>query len=57
MDRLQKGACAQYHANAPASYFDSIKFWKTPIANCGNGKSDCVPYAQWQQAWTTEVTG
>ncbi len=57
MDKLQKGACAQYHANAPASYFDSIKFWKTPIANCGNGQSDCVPYAQWQQAWTTEVTG
>jgi putative spermidine/putrescine transport system substrate-binding protein len=57
MDKLQKGACAQYHANAPASYFDSIKFWKTPIANCGNGKSDCIPYAQWQQAWTTEVTG
>jgi putative spermidine/putrescine transport system substrate-binding protein len=57
MDKMQKGACAQYHANAPASYFDSIKFWKTPIANCGNGKSDCVPYAQWQQAWTTEVTG
>jgi putative spermidine/putrescine transport system substrate-binding protein len=57
MDQLQKGACAQYHANAPASYFNSIKFWKTPIANCGNGKSDCIPYAQWQQAWTTEVTG
>jgi len=57
MDQQQKGACAQYHANAPASYFNSIKFWKTPIANCGNGKSDCIPYAQWQQAWTTEVTG
>jgi len=57
MNTLQKGACAQYHANAPASYFNSIKFWKTPIASCGNGRSDCVPYAQWQQAWTTQVTG
>ncbi|MFL6138649.1 MAG: ABC transporter substrate-binding protein [Frankiaceae bacterium] len=56
MESIQTGACAQYHANAPASYFDSIKFWKTPLADCGNGKKDCVPYAQWQQAWTTQVT-
>jgi putative spermidine/putrescine transport system substrate-binding protein len=52
MDKIQKGSCAQYHANAPASYFDSIKFWKTPTANCGNGKSDCTDYTQWQQKWT-----
>jgi putative spermidine/putrescine transport system substrate-binding protein len=52
MDQIQKGSCAQYHANAPASYFDSIKFWKTPTANCGNGKSDCTDYTQWQQKWT-----
>src|SRR5437588_1068690 len=57
MDRLSKGACAQYHANAPASYLAQVSLWKTPIADCGNGKNDCVPYAQWQQAWTTEITG
>jgi putative spermidine/putrescine transport system substrate-binding protein len=57
MDQLQKGACALYHANAPASYFSSISLWKTPLARCDNGKMDCVPYAQWQQAWTTEITG
>ncbi len=51
MDRIQKGACAQYHANAPASYFDSIKFWQTPTQDCGNGKSDCTEYSQWQQKW------
>jgi putative spermidine/putrescine transport system substrate-binding protein len=52
MDKIQKGGCAQYHANAPASYFDSIKFWKTPIADCGNGKHDCMDYTAWQQKWT-----
>jgi len=57
MDQLVKGSCNQYHANAPASYFDSLSFWKTPIANCGNGKTDCMPYTEWQSAWTTEVTG
>jgi putative spermidine/putrescine transport system substrate-binding protein len=51
MDKLQKGSCAQYHANAPASYFNSIKFWKTPTADCGNGKTDCIDYTQWTSAW------
>jgi putative spermidine/putrescine transport system substrate-binding protein len=52
MNKLSKGSCAKYHANAPAAYFTSIRFWKTPIANCGNGKSNCVDYTKWQQAWT-----
>ncbi len=52
MNTLQKGGCAAYHANAPASYFSTIKFWKTPLAACGNGKSNCVDFTQWQQAWT-----
>jgi len=55
MDQIQKGSCAQYHANAPASYFKSIALWKTPLATCDNGKPDCVPYAQWVSAWNTQV--
>ncbi|HEY2182233.1 MAG TPA: ABC transporter substrate-binding protein [Solirubrobacteraceae bacterium] len=56
METIQKGSCPLYHANAPAAYFDSIKFWKTPVAECGNGQSDCMDYSKWQQKWT-EVTG
>ena len=56
MEKIEKGSCAVYHANAPSSYFDSIKFWKTPVAECGNGQSDCMDYSKWQQKWT-EVTG
>jgi putative spermidine/putrescine transport system substrate-binding protein len=52
MNTLSKGACAQYHANASAAYFNSIKFWKTPVKDCGNGKSNCMDYLKWQQAWT-----
>ena len=52
MDQLSKGSCAQYHANASTAYFNSIKFWKTPVKACGNGKNDCMDYTQWQQAWT-----
>jgi putative spermidine/putrescine transport system substrate-binding protein len=55
MDSIQKGACAAYHANAPESYYQTIKFWKTPLAQCGNGKSDCVPFQQWVTAWTQVV--
>jgi putative spermidine/putrescine transport system substrate-binding protein len=56
MDKIQKGSCALYHANAPLSYFKSVSLWKTPVATCDNGQPDCVPYSQWQQAWTTQVT-
>jgi putative spermidine/putrescine transport system substrate-binding protein len=53
MDKIQAGSCAQYHADAPASYFSTIHFWKTPIATCDDGSSNCIPYAKWQAAWTT----
>jgi putative spermidine/putrescine transport system substrate-binding protein len=52
MNRMQKGSCTKYHLNAPASYFRSIRFWKTPVANCGNGQNNCMDYTKWQQAWT-----
>jgi len=53
MEALQAGSCAQYHADKGAAYFDSIKFWKTPIAQCPDGTTACVPYDQWVSAWTT----
>jgi putative spermidine/putrescine transport system substrate-binding protein len=56
MDKLSPGSCAQYHANAPAAYFNSIKFWKTPTAVCDDGSNDCTDYTEWQQKWT-EVKG
>jgi putative spermidine/putrescine transport system substrate-binding protein len=53
MNKLSKGSCEQYHANAPLAYFKKIYFWKTPIAQCGWSKqSNCLDYTKWQQAWT-----
>ncbi|MGB2695826.1 MAG: ABC transporter substrate-binding protein [Dehalococcoidia bacterium] len=52
MDELQAGACDKYHANEPASYFDSIRFWKTPTKECSDGSQDCTDYTTWQQKWT-----
>jgi putative spermidine/putrescine transport system substrate-binding protein len=53
MESLQAGSCKQYHADAAGSYFDTIKFWKTPIATCDDGTKNCIPYNQWQTAWTS----
>jgi putative spermidine/putrescine transport system substrate-binding protein len=55
MDKLQAGSCAAYHADAPASYLAKISLWKTPLATCDNGQNNCVPYADWVSAWTTQV--
>jgi len=53
METLSAGSCRAYHADAPGSYFDNMKFWKTPIATCPDGSNKCMTYAQWQAAWTT----
>jgi len=53
MNRISKGSCNAYHLNEPASYFRKIKFWKTPIPQCGWKKSNsCMDYNAWEQAWT-----
>jgi putative spermidine/putrescine transport system substrate-binding protein len=56
MNKIEAGSCAKYHLDQPESYYSTIKFWKTPIADCGNGEKNCMDYNQWQKAWT-EVTG
>jgi putative spermidine/putrescine transport system substrate-binding protein len=53
MNKLSPGSAKQYHCGGSKKYFDSIKFWKTPIAQCGwTKKQSCMNYSQWQQAWT-----
>ena len=57
MNKLEKGSCAKYHLNEPASYYNKIKFWKTPVAQCGwKPGNDCMDYNAWQQGWT-QITG
>jgi len=57
MNKIQKGSCAGYHLNAPASYAASIRFWKTPIKTCGwGGRTDCMDQQAWNNAWAS-ITG
>jgi putative spermidine/putrescine transport system substrate-binding protein len=55
MEKIKAGSCVKYHANAPSAYFQSIKFWKTPVTDCGNGKHNCMDFSVWQKKWT-EIT-
>ena len=53
MDKLSAGLVrASTTRTRPIGYFAEIKFWKTPIADCGNGQKNCMDYTKWQQAWT-----
>src|SRR2546421_3755971 len=52
MNKIQAGSCAKYHLNQPLSYYKQIHFWKTPVADCGNGQKNCMDYNAWQRAWT-----
>ena len=57
MNKLEKGSCAGYHLNEPASYYNKIKFWKTPVPQCGwQTANTCMDYNAWIQAWA-QVTG
>jgi putative spermidine/putrescine transport system substrate-binding protein len=57
MNKMEKGSCSKYHLNAPRPYSQSIKFWKTPVPDCGwGGRKDCMDYNAWQHAWSS-ITG
>jgi putative spermidine/putrescine transport system substrate-binding protein len=43
--------CDQYHAALP-SFWKRVYYWETPLADCGNGSSDCMDYNDWVSAWT-----
>ena len=46
-----KEFCAKYHAENPA-FWKRVYYWETPLADCGDGSSDCKDYNDWVQAWT-----
>jgi putative spermidine/putrescine transport system substrate-binding protein len=56
MNKMEKGACAKWHLDQPAAFYRRIRFWKTPVPDCGNGQKNCMDYNAWQKAWT-QITG
>jgi putative spermidine/putrescine transport system substrate-binding protein len=46
-----KGFCTDQHASDDA-YAQSVKFWKTPLADCGDSRgATCVDFSKWTSAW------
>ncbi len=37
--------------------FAKIKFWKTPTADCGDGRKECVPYYEWVTQYVAVIGG
>jgi putative spermidine/putrescine transport system substrate-binding protein len=37
--------------------FDRIAFWKTPSADCGDGRMECVPYHEWVTNFIAVIGG
>jgi putative spermidine/putrescine transport system substrate-binding protein len=52
---LGANAAEPYHCGDDA-FVHQLFLWKTPLADCGDGKTDCVDYSVWQQKWT-EIKG
>ena len=50
---LGAALCKSLHADGDVAYLNRIKFWKTPLSDCGNGKTDCAPYSEWVAKWTS----
>jgi putative spermidine/putrescine transport system substrate-binding protein len=51
----EKDFCSKYHAEEP-SFWKRVYYWETPVADCGNGETDCKDYNDWVRAWT-EIKG
>lgn len=51
-----QGFCKAYGVNDP-SFYNSIGFWKTPSAECGDSRgATCTDYSEWTKKWT-EIRG
>lgn len=50
------GFCEKFSVNVP-SFYNSIAFWKTPSAECGDDRgATCTDYSEWTEKWT-EIRG
>ena len=43
--------------NNGADDFDKIWWWRTPTTNCGDGRTECVPYHEWVTSYVAVIGG
>ena len=44
-------------ANNGLNDFDKILWWRTPTADCGDGRMECVPYHEWVTNYVAVIGG
>jgi putative spermidine/putrescine transport system substrate-binding protein len=49
VDSVRYGNCGD------EQFLKSLYLWKTPQANCGNGKNNCTDYLEWESKYTQVV--
>jgi putative spermidine/putrescine transport system substrate-binding protein len=49
-------AAAPYRCGDDGFVHD-LYLWRTPLADCGNGKNDCIDYSVWEQKFTEVIGG
>ncbi len=50
VDTVRYGHCGD------ENFLKALHLWKTPTADCGDGRTDCMDFSVWQQKWT-EIRG
>jgi len=50
---LGEGGCEANGLNS----FDQIKWWRTPTSDCGDDRTDCVPYHEWVTNYIAVIGG
>jgi putative spermidine/putrescine transport system substrate-binding protein len=57
-DQLNKdlGKAADIYHCGDDEFLSKIALWKTPLADCGNGSTDCMDYTEWSNRWV-DITG
>ena len=53
---LGADAAAPYHCGDDG-FVKQLYLWRTPLADCGNGKTDCIDYSVWEQRFTEVIGG
>jgi putative spermidine/putrescine transport system substrate-binding protein len=51
------GKAADIYHCGDDTFLSSVALWKTPLADCGNGSSDCMDYAAWGEKWLEITAG
>jgi putative spermidine/putrescine transport system substrate-binding protein len=50
VDTVRYGHCGD------EEFLKALHLWKTPTADCGDGRTECADFSVWQQKWT-EIRG